>query len=102
MPEVLAVDVSYRAWPWRYLLKTHILGEEQLSVYPRRNARDLADAYREMGRAVGELQAIPFPSFGELDANGRVLDGTDCLTALAARAQRMIPGARGRETSSRG
>jgi len=32
MPEVLAVDVSYQTWPWRYFVKTHIPGQEWATV----------------------------------------------------------------------
>jgi len=28
MPEVLAADVSYHTWPWRYTIKTHVPGQE--------------------------------------------------------------------------
>lgn len=97
MPEVIAVDVSYRAWPWRYFIKAHIPGQEWVVARRRMSAAELATAYGQIGRAVAELHAIRFPTFGELAVDGSVPGERPYLAALAERARRTIPGARWRE-----
>ncbi len=97
MPEVIAVDVSYRKWPWRYFVKTHIPGREWVVARKQMSAAELADAYEQIGRAVGELHAIEFPTFGDLAVDGSVPGQRPYLTTLAARARRTIPGERWRE-----
>lgn len=67
MAEVLAVDVSYQTYPWRYLITTHIPGEEWAAVKPRLTPFEQQDAYQQIGTAVAELHRIPFDSFGEID-----------------------------------
>jgi aminoglycoside phosphotransferase (APT) family kinase protein len=97
MPEVLAVDVSYRTWPWRYFIKTHIPGHEWATVQRRMSPADLAAAYGLMGNAVAQLHAIHFPTFGELAVDGSVSGERSYRTALAERASRSIQGGRWRE-----
>ncbi len=94
MPEVLAVDVSYRLWPWRYFIKTHITGEEWVTARERMNAEELADAYRQLGNAVAQLHTIHFAAFGELSVAGEAIKGTSYLPALAERARNFIKSAR--------
>ena len=72
MPEVLAVNMSYHDWPWRYLIKTHIPGQEWAMVRGQMNMEELSDAYRQIGSAVAQLHAIHFPGFGELAGDGSV------------------------------
>lgn len=90
MPELIAMDVSYREWPWRYLIKTHIPGTEWDAVLPQLSAVQLPDAYHQIGNAVAQLHAIKFPAFGELAGDGRVEAGGSYLTILQARANHTI------------
>jgi aminoglycoside phosphotransferase (APT) family kinase protein len=90
MPEIIAVDVSYQAWPWRYLIKTHVPGIEWNAVQPQMRAEELPDAYGQIGNAVAQLHTIEFPAFGELSAEGQVEAGGSYLAVLRARANRLI------------
>jgi fructosamine-3-kinase len=94
MPAILAVDVSYQNWPWRYLIKTHIPGQEWRAIRPRLSAPELASAYRQIGEAVAQLHALHFPAFGELAVDGTVQGDDSCITALRRRARRFIKSAR--------
>jgi fructosamine-3-kinase len=98
MPEILAVDVSCRAWPWRYLLKTHVPGQEWAVARQRMNVQELCDAYQQIGEAVAQLHAIRFPAFGELSVDGNVQGrGVPYITALQRRAGRFIESERLRD-----
>ncbi|MBZ0286089.1 MAG: aminoglycoside phosphotransferase family protein [Anaerolineae bacterium] len=90
MPEVIAVDVSYRKYPWRYLVKTYLPGEEWNTVLPKLGAQERANAHRQIGNAVGELHSIRFESFGEVDAAGSVPHGAVYQDALIARVQTIV------------
>jgi Ser/Thr protein kinase RdoA (MazF antagonist) len=97
MPEVLGVDVSYRAWPWRYFIKRHIPGREWADVRPKMTAQQLSDAYREIGEAVAQLHSLHFLGFGELATDGTVERRDPYITALGERAGRFIKSARLRD-----
>ena len=97
MPEVLAVNMSYQAWPWRYFIKMHIPGQEWAVVHRQMSQEDLSSAYRQIGNAVAQLHAIHFPAFGELDVNGAVQGGGPCLAALAERSRLFVKSARLRD-----
>ncbi|MDQ3930952.1 MAG: phosphotransferase [Chloroflexota bacterium] len=97
LPEVLAVDVSYRRWPWRYMVKTHVGGEEWSAVYPRLEGYELDDAYRQIGDAVAQLHGITFQGFGELSDEGTISSGAAHVVALAERAKMRIPSERSLE-----
>jgi aminoglycoside phosphotransferase (APT) family kinase protein len=97
MPEVIAVDVSYRTWPWRYFIKTHIPGREWAVVQRQMSPAELAEAYGQIGNAVAQLHAIHFPTFGELAVDGSVPGDQAYVIALAERASKAIPGAQWRE-----
>lgn len=99
MPEVLAVDVSYQNWPWRYLIKTHIPGQEWAAVRPQLNSEELSEAYRQIGTAVAQLHAIHFPAFGELAVDGSI-QGNVFYVALDAHAWHSIRSARLRDLFS--
>ena len=94
MPTVLAVDVSYQSWPWRYFIKTHIPGQEWVVARRQMNVEELSDAYRQIGSAVAQLHRIDFPTFGELAADGTAQRDEPYLTALTERAQHLIKSAR--------
>ncbi|MCP4428272.1 MAG: phosphotransferase [Chloroflexi bacterium] len=97
MPELIAIDVSYQKWPWRYLIKTHIPGEEWANARYQMNVEQLAGAYRQMGDAVAQLHTIQFPAFGELAADGQVQASASYLAALRKRADASIQKARLRD-----
>jgi aminoglycoside phosphotransferase (APT) family kinase protein len=97
MPEILAVDVSCRDWPWRYLIRTHVPGLEWAAVRRRLSADELAGAYCQIGEAVAQLHAIRFPAFGRLAADGRVLGGSTYPPALRAHAEGCIEAPRWRD-----
>lgn len=90
MPEIFVVDVSYQKWPWRYLIKSLIPGDEWAIVLPDMDVEQSADSYRQFGNAVAQIHSIQFPSFGELTTNGAVQNGTTCLPALRVHARQMI------------
>ena len=98
MPEVIAVDVSYHQWPWRYMIKTHVPGDEWATVQHQMNAEQLSSAYRQMGNAVAQLHTIQFPAFGELATDGSVQTGVSYLPALKERASSFIKNVRLRDT----
>ncbi len=97
MPEVLAVSMSCQAWPWRYLIKMHVPGQEWAVVRRQMSREDLAGAYRQIGDAVAQLHAIHFPAFGELDVDGAVRGGGPYLAALAERSRLFVRSARLRD-----
>ena len=94
MPDVLAVNMSYQAWPWRYLIKTHIPGQEWAVVRHQMSREELANAYQQIGDAVAQLHAIHFPAFGELDVEGGVQGDGPYLAALTEHARHSIKNAR--------
>ena len=90
MPEVLAVDISYRTWPWRYFIKTHIPGQEWAVVQRQMNPEELSNAYQQIGNAVAQLHTIHFPSFGEIAVDGSVQGVEPYLTALTDHARTIV------------
>ena len=98
VPEVLAVDVSMLAWPWRYLILTSLPGIEWRILRRRLKraegaAAQGAAAHREIGAAVGQLHRIGFPAFGPIGGSGQVQQSSDAsiLPALKKHAARIIP-----------
>ncbi len=67
--DVLAADVSYARWPWRYLVTTVVPGMTWAEARPLLLPTVLRDLYPQLGRAVAALHGIPFTRFGEPDAN---------------------------------
>jgi aminoglycoside phosphotransferase (APT) family kinase protein len=94
MPEVLAVNMSYQDWPWRYFIRTHIPGQELALVRGRMNRNELLAAYQQIGSAVAQLHAIHFPMFGELAADGSVQGHESYFPAFTQRARHSIQSAR--------
>lgn len=91
MPQTIAVDVSMRQWPWRYLIRTALPGTEFAALRSQMNEVELTSAYRQIGDAVGQLHAIQFTTFGEIDGHGRVArPDPSCLAALQRRASKLI------------
>jgi aminoglycoside phosphotransferase (APT) family kinase protein len=86
---VLAVDVSYRAGPWRYLMQEHLDGVEWRQIRPRLDGRQVAAAHHQIAEAVLAVQSVRFDSFGELNARGEP-SGTDLLDGLRHRAELRI------------
>jgi fructosamine-3-kinase len=97
MPEVLAVDVSYQTWPWRYFVKAHIPGQEWVTVRRLMSAQELSLAYQQIGNAVAQLHSIHFSAFGELTNEGNVAENSSLITALQARVQCFIKNPRLRD-----
>jgi aminoglycoside phosphotransferase (APT) family kinase protein len=97
MPEIIAAEVSYRRWPWRYLIKTHIPGAEWSVARHQMNAGKLSSAYRQIGSAVAQVHAIRFPAFGELGAGAQVQTGGPYIDALRTRAAGCIKSTRLRD-----
>ncbi len=90
MPEIVAMDTTYRQWPWRYLIKTYLPGEEWADVLPKLSADERVDAYTQIGRAVAELHSISFAGFGNFSEDGTVQAETSFLAALTQRVKRHI------------
>jgi fructosamine-3-kinase len=90
MPKIVAIDTSYRQWPWRYLIQTYISGEEWAEVLPNLNRDERHDAYAQIGRAVAELHRISFSEFGGFSEDGIVQAEPSFLDALTQRIQRHI------------
>lgn len=90
MPQIVGVDVSYREWPWRYLIKTYIPGQEWAKVRSQLMSDELTHAYQQLGNAVAQLHSIDFTAFGEITENGAVISASDYATALIARASQTI------------
>lgn len=67
MPTIVSADVSYHVYPWRYLIKTYLPGEEWATVYPKLQGEALRQAYKQLGNAVAELHLITFEQFGEIN-----------------------------------
>src|SRR5712691_2811818 len=90
IPEVLAVDVSYRTWPWRYLITTYLPGHEWAEIQSQLNQYELRQAYQQVGQAVAQLHTISFPHFGEVDCDGTIPLQETYLSALTKRACQRI------------
>ena len=93
MPEVLAVNLSYQTWPWRYFIKTYIPGQEWAVVQQQMHGKELSNAYHQMGNAVAQLHLIHFPRFGELAVEGDVQGDKPYFTTLTEHAQHSIKNA---------
>jgi aminoglycoside phosphotransferase (APT) family kinase protein len=91
VPEVLAANVDYGEWPWRYMIKTYVPGQEWAVVRQQISRQDLSNAHRQIGQAVAELHTIRFPGFGELSSEGTAEQGEAYTPALTERARRRIP-----------
>jgi len=90
VPEVLAVDMSYQTWPWRYIIKAHVPGQEWAVVRREMNPEELSNAYQQIGNAAAQLHTIRFPTFGELGVDGSVQGDEPYLAALTAHARAII------------
>jgi len=88
--DVLAADVSYHDWPWRYMVTTYLPGTVWAEVNAQLTADSHHQAYQDLGQAVAHLHCIAFPAFGEIDADGGVRADTSLLEALGRRAARRI------------
>lgn len=88
--DVLAVDVSYRLWPWRYLITTTVPGARWSDVPPRGQATKPRALYVSLGRAIGQLHTIHFPACGEMAPDGSITAYPTYYQALLERAQRRI------------
>src|SRR5258707_2020551 len=53
--DVLAVDVSYRLWPWRYIVTTVVPGEHWLNVPPKGHVTKPRALYVSLGKTIGQF-----------------------------------------------
>lgn len=90
VPTALAHDVSYRDFPWRYLVTTALPGIAWHAARQQWSPTDRRMLWSELGGAVAALHTIRFPSCGEIGPDGAILAGSDFRDALAARAERRI------------
>jgi len=67
LTQFLLVDETYERLPFRFAITNHLPGEP---VTAHRDAPDVPDAYREMGRALRQLHTVRLPAYG------RFSDGT--------------------------
>jgi aminoglycoside phosphotransferase (APT) family kinase protein len=89
VPAVLAVDTSYRAGPWQYLLLEHVDGLEWRHVSSLLSDDEVRPAHRQIATALLAIQSVAFSSFGELDDRGDPV-GDDLLSAVRHRAELRI------------
>ena len=90
MAEIFAADTSLKAYPWRYLVKTYLPGVSFAQARQTMSQTEIANAFSQIGSAVGELHAIHFPAYGELDGNLKLVPGLKLLEALQERARMII------------
>ncbi len=89
-PEVFAFDVSCQTWPWRYMIKGWIPGEEWAAVRKTLTKKEFSKAHSAIGQAVAQLHQIHFPSFGEISPAGDIQSGQPLIQALRDRARSFI------------
>ena len=95
VPEVVAVDASGQAWPWRYLILTALPGIEWRVLRGRLDREETAEAQGEIGASVARLHQLGLPAFGQIGSLGQVLQPTTTgLAALKEHAARIIPAPR--------
>lgn len=87
---VVAADVSYKHYPWRYMISTYQQGQRWSEVWPQLDGMQLRDAYSQLGDAVARVHNIPFAEFGELAADATLPFGSTIIQALYIRARRRI------------
>ena len=90
MPAVFAVDVTCQTWPWRFMIKSWIPGEEWAAVRKTLAPAELSSAHAAIGQAVAQLHQIHFPSFGEISLDGAVQSGQTLVQALHDHARSII------------
>ena len=90
MPKIFAVDVTYQTWPWRYIIKSWIPGEEWATVRQTITQEGLSTAHEAIGHAVAQLHNIHFPSFGEISTEGTIQPDQSLYQALRLRARSII------------
>ncbi len=92
LAEIIAVDVSYIHFPWRYLIQKRVQGQVWALVAPHLDPAQKRSAYQQMGNAIAQLHGIEFAQFGEINAlRPKPNEGTASFTdALLDRAKRMI------------
>lgn len=90
MAEIYAADASQQTYPWRYLVKSYLPGVSLAQARLTMNESEIGKAFGQIGKAVGELHAIHFQAFGELDANLNLTPGLGLLEALQERAKQII------------
>jgi aminoglycoside phosphotransferase (APT) family kinase protein len=92
--EVLTTDSSCAIYPWRYLVKTYIEGQEWRDVRQQLDAAQQRRACAQIGNAVAQIHSIRFPRFGELDDAAEPVGDIVFQAALRERAKKSIRQAR--------
>ncbi len=90
VPEVIAVDTTYRLWPWRYIIKEYAPGVEWATALPQMDSHQKERAYRQIGHTIAELHTISFNTFGELGDDALLHAPMSYLEALTKRARQRI------------
>jgi Ser/Thr protein kinase RdoA (MazF antagonist) len=88
--DVVAVDVTRRRWPWEYLIVTELAGLTWAKLYPRLDSAARAMGQRQIGRSAAQLHALRFDGFGQIGADGAVLEPGVALAALRKRTHKRI------------
>jgi Ser/Thr protein kinase RdoA (MazF antagonist) len=88
--DVVAVDTSRRRWPWNVLIATELAGTTWAELYPRLDEVQRAAAQRKLGEAAARLHTVMFDGYGEVSADGRVMQPREALAALVERSQRRL------------
>jgi aminoglycoside phosphotransferase (APT) family kinase protein len=90
MPEVLAADTSCSRFPWRYMVKTFMPGQQWVDILPGLNFEQRVSVYKQFGAAVSELHTIDFSGFGSLEDDASLQKQQPLLSALTERARVFI------------
>jgi aminoglycoside phosphotransferase (APT) family kinase protein len=90
VPEVIAASPTY-------LISRHVQGLTWDELFPRLDARQKAVGQWQLGEVAAQLTAVPFPTFGQIDKSGNVIDGEATVPALVKRLERRVKSLRSRE-----
>jgi aminoglycoside phosphotransferase (APT) family kinase protein len=88
--DVVAVDVTRQKWPWDYLIVTQLPGLTWSQLYPQLEREARRTGQRQIGRAAGQLHALRFEAFGQIGANGSVMNPTTAVPGLMGRVRQRL------------
>jgi hypothetical protein len=83
--DVVAVDVTRRRWTWDYLIVHQLPGLTWSELYPRLDREARQEGQRQIGRAAAQLHALRFEAFGQIGAEGVVLNPAADVPGLMGR-----------------
>ncbi|MEO8285829.1 MAG: phosphotransferase [Chloroflexota bacterium] len=87
---VIAADVSYARWPWRYLIMDYIPGIEWAELAPTLTEEQRQHAYTLIAQAVAGLHSIRFAQFGGFPFERQAHTFRSFTHALHERARKRI------------